>query len=580
MAIGTTSASAGMNETRRQRLERLWSMLDQEAQSFMPHWQDLCQYIMPRRGRFYLSDTNRGERRNQKIIDSTATMAARTLRSGMHAGMTSPARPWMRITIPDPDLAEFAPVKNWLHIVTQRMLEVFLKSNMYNALPTIYGDEATFGTAACMLMEDEETVIRLYPFPVGSYRLSQGDTGRVDTFMREYRMTVRQVVQRFGRYRPRSGSPDWSGISSTIKNLWDQGNLEAWLDVMHCVAPNEYYDPRLSARTKFKAFMSVYFEKGSNEKQFLRESGFDRFPILAPRWDLAAEDIYGTACPGMDALGDIRAIQLMHKRKAQAVEKKVNPPMTAPTSLRNSRPSILPGDTTYVDVREGQQGFKPAHTVDLQLNDLKEDIRDYQYRISRAYYEDLFLMLTMSDRREITAREVEERHEEKLLMLGPTLERNDSELYKPAIDLTFPIMVARGMIPPAPQEIENTELRVEYLSIMAQAQKMIGLGSIERFGTFVAALGEVNPEVFDKVNTDEMVDEYHDRMGLPPRLIRTDDQAEAIRARRAQQQAQQAQAAAMKDAAAAVNSLSKADTEGDNVLTGLARNTDQELLPL
>lgn len=578
MAIGTTSGP--QIETKRERLNSLWSQLDLEAQSFWTHWQDLCQYILPRRGRFFLSDNNKGDRRNRLIIDSTATIACRTLKSGMHAGMTSPARPWMRLTVPDPDLAEFRPVKDWLHIVTQRMLEVFLKSNVYNALPVIYGDESTFGTAACAVLDDPQTVIRCYPFPVGTYRISQDHSGRVNTFMREYRMTVRQVVERFGKLDEKSGSADWSNISTTVKNLWEQGNREAWLDVMHALVPNYEFDPNRHT-IRFKKFTSYYYEKGSSEKQFLSVGGFDNFPILTPRWDLAAEDVYGTSCPGMDALGDIRAIQLMHKRKAQAVEKMVNPPMTAPTSLRNSRPSILPGDTTYVDVREGQQGFKPAHTMDaFRVNELKEDIRDHQYRISRAYFEDLFLMLSMSDRREITAREVDERHEEKLLQLGPTLERNDSELYKPLIDLTYAAMERRNMIPPAPEEIQGMEIKVEYLSIMAQAQKMVGLASIERFGTFVAALGEVNPDVFDKVNTDEMVDEYHDRMGLPPRIIRTEEEAAGIRQARQQQQERLARAEAMQKQADAVNKLSKADTEGDNVLTGLARNTDQETLPL
>jgi hypothetical protein len=578
MAIGTDSGSLAQFESKRTRLNRLWGALDTEAQTFTPHWQDLCQYILPRRGRFYLTDNNRGDRRNTKIIDSTATMAVRTLKSGMHAGMTSPARPWMRLTVPDPDLAEFRPVKEWLHIVTTRMLEVFLKSNVYNILPTIYGDEATFGTAACAFMRDPKTVVRGYPFPVGSYRLALDDTGRVDTFMREYRMTVRQIVQRFGKTRERSGSPDWSPISSVVKTLWDRGNFEEWVDVMHTVYPNPMYDPNRET-FKFKQWSSCYYERGGSEEKYLREGGHNMFPILAPRWDVAAEDIYGTDCPGMTALGDIRAIQLMHKRKSQAVEKMVNPPMTAPTSLRNSRPSILPGDTTYVDVREGQQGFKPAHTVDPKVMELKEDIRDYQARISRAFFEDLFLMLSMSDRREITAREVDERHEEKLLMLGPTLERNDSELYKPMIDLTFPAMVDAGMIPEAPQEIEGMELKVEYISIMAQAQKMVGLASIERFGNFVAAIGEVNPEVFDKVNTDEMVDEYHDRMGLPPRLIRTDDEAESIRQRRAEAAQQQAAAENARAMADAANKASKADTSGKNLLTDLGQ-AQEETLPL
>jgi len=108
-------------QTKRQKYETLRGQLDLERSSFTAHWRDLSDYILPRRSRFTLSDVNRGERKNKNIIDSTATLAARTLRSGMMAGITSPARPWFRLTTPDPEMAEFGPVRGWLDQVQNRM---------------------------------------------------------------------------------------------------------------------------------------------------------------------------------------------------------------------------------------------------------------------------------------------------------------------------------------------------------------------------------------------------------------------------------------------------------------------------
>ena len=48
----------------------------------------------------------------------------------------------------------------------------------------------------------------------------------------------------------------------------------------------------------------------------------------------------------MDALGDIKQLQLEQKRKAQAIDKNVNPPMIADPSMKNEPASLLPGAVT------------------------------------------------------------------------------------------------------------------------------------------------------------------------------------------------------------------------------------------
>ena len=559
----------------REGLEVLRSQLDIERLSFQSHYRDLADYILPRRPRFTMSDVNRGERRNQKIIDSTATMAARTLRSGMMAGLTSPARPWFRLSTPDPDLAEFGAVKEWLHAVTERMATIFLRSNIYNVLPICYSDIGVFGTHAMIIEEDMDTVIRAYPFPVYSYYLANDHKLKVNVFMREFRMTVRQIVQAFGT-KDGYGKPDWSNISIYVKNLYDRGQYEAWVDVVHAIRPNENYDPK-KIQAKYKKFSSCYYERGVSgltganymgyeQDKFLRESGFDRFPVLAPRWEVTGEDVYGTNCPGMEALGDIKALQTMQKRKAQGIEKMINPPMVGPSSLRNSKASILPGDITYTDEREGTKGFRPAHEINIRVSELLGDIQDHQQRIKRCFFEDLFLMMSQSDRRQITATEIDERKEEKLLALGPVLEQLNQDLNDPLIDNVFDFMNAQGLLPPPPQELHGVDLKVEYISIMAQAQKLIGIGSVDRFSGFIANAAPIMPSILDKVDGDQLVTHYGDLLSIKPGIIRTEDETNAIRAQKAQQMQAQQMAQNIPQAASAVKSLADSNLDGDSAL--------------
>lgn len=562
---------------RRRRYEILRSQMYDERSSFIGHWTDLGNYILPRRPRFTISDRNRGDRRNQKIIDSTATLAARTLRSGMMSGVTSPARPWFRLTTNDQKLAESGDVKIWLNEVTELMRTVFLRSNVYNTLPIVYGDLGVFGTAA-MLIEEDFTgdIIRTYAFPVGSYMLGNDDKLQVRVFMRDFMMTVRQIVEKFGR-QP-DGKIDWTNISDTVKQAWEENKPESWVSVTHVIAGNDEYQIG-SPVNKRKRYRSCYYERGivdssdqytgSVAEKFLSESGYDYFPVLAPRWEIVGEDVYGVDCPGMSSLGDVKQLQLGEKRIMQAIEKMVNPPMVGPTSLKKSAPSILPSDITYVDERDGVKGFRPAHEVNPRIAELEEKQEQVRFRIRRAFFEDLFLMLASTDRRQITAREVQERHEEKLLALGPVLEQLNQDLLDPLIDITFDIMVSKGLIPEPPETIQGDNLKVEYISVMAQAQKLSDVAGLERFGMMVGDMVKAtgDPTVIDKIDMDQFVDVYSDRLGVPPDVVRSDEAVADLRAQRANAQKQQAAIENARQVTGAVKDLAETDLEKDSALS-------------
>lgn len=563
----------------RWKLEQLRGQLMTERSSFLSHWNDLGRFILPRRPRFFVTDGDRGNRRNHSIVDSTAGLAARTLRSGMMSGITSPARPWFRLSTSDPDLDEKDSVKEWLYMVTTRMSDIFLRSNIYNALPTVYGDMSIFGTAAVLIEEDYEQVIRAYPFAIGSYYLITDPRGKVNGFMRDFRMTVRQIVEKFGMQNG-SDKINWDNISELVKDQWNNNNSEQWMEVSQSILPNPDWDPQRLA-SKYKKYRSCYWERGTTTGQItvdiaynkmLSDRGYDSFRVLAPRWEVTGEDIYGTYCPGMEALGDIMQLQMMERRGMQALEKMINPPMVGPSSLRTQKSSILPGDITYLDVREGTQSFAPAFQINPNFDQLEKKEMQIRQRISKAMFEDLFLMLSESDRREITAREIDERHEEKLLALGPVLEQLNQDLLDPLVEITFESMVKQRRVPPAPPELHGMQLRVEYTSIMAQAQKLLGIAGLERFSGFVGNVRTTteDPSVLDKVDTDELIDKYGEMTGIPPGIVRDQEKVDAIREQRAKQQQAQQQAEQAAQAADAAQKLSKADMSGDTALTRLA----------
>jgi hypothetical protein len=356
-------------------------------------------------------------------------------------------------------------------------------------------------------------------------------------------------------------------VSNTVKNLHDRGSLDTWVTLVHAIEPRVDRDPRMKD-AKNMPFKSVYFELGSDQGKYLRESGFKVFRGLVPRWSVTGGDIYGSS-PGMEALGDIKQLQHQQLRKAQAIDYMTKPPLQLPSSMKNREVDMLPGGATYVDMANPQGGVKSLFEVRLELNHLLADIQDVRVRINQSFYTDLFLMLANSNRTNMTATEVAERHEEKLLMLGPVLERLHNELLDPLIEITFSRMIEAGMVPPPPEELQGVDLNVQYVSMLAQAQRAVATNGIDRFVGNLGAVANFKPDVLDKFDSDKWADAYSDMLGIDPELIVSNERVAMIRKSRAdaaaaaQQQAQNAQAAAT------AKDLASAKTGEDSALTNV-----------
>jgi hypothetical protein len=543
----------------RDHFNRRYSSMEDERTSFLPLWQDISDHVRPKSARINITqDNSKGRRADIRIVDPTATLASRTLRSGLMAGLTSPARPWFKLTTPDPDMAEHGAAKTWLYEVETVMRAVFTKSNFYQVLPMVYGDQGDFGTAAMSVLEDDKNVVRFNHFQIGAYLLAVNQYNRCDTIYRRFPMTVRNLVKRFGI----------ENVSPTVKGMWAAQQYETEIDVCHCVEPNTDRD-KFSVMAEHKPFRSVYFEWGADQGLFLDKSGFDEFPVMAPRWDLYDDSVYGTASPGIDSLGTIRALQLTDKRRMQAVDWHVRPHLIADESLRTQACNFVPdGGITFINglAQQAHAGLRPVREIkpDLQgISAIKEELQQF---IKRGYFEDMMQMLAQSDNPKMTAREIEERHSEKVLILGPVMERDNDEIFDPCIERVFGICHRKGMFPPPPEMLKGQNLKIEYTSILAQAQKLLGTANIEKVSQFTGMMAGMDPKALDKFDVDEAIDTYAEMHGINPNIIRTADQVKGLREARAAKEkatAMAQMAKPMKEAAQGAKALG--ETDGGNV---------------
>jgi hypothetical protein len=568
--------------TRKTLILQRWYALKNERSSWIAEWKDISNVLLPRAGRFFVEDRNRGNRRNQNIFDSTATKSLRVLGAGLMAGATSPARPWIVLKTPYDDLNKKQAVKVWCADVTKLILDVFNRSNVYRSLHQMYEEIGAFGTAVSIVMHDYNDVMRMYPLTAGEYAISTNHRGEVDTLYREFQKTVAQLVKEFG----------YENVSDDSKRMYDMGNLDVWRTVIHAIEPNEDRDPSKSDARNM-AWTSTYLEiGGSSDSQqtsnmgttggsqaTLSISGFKKFRVVAPRWSTFGGDIYGNS-PAMDALGDIRQLQHEQLRKGQAIDFMTKPPIQVPTSLKNHDMDTLPGGISYVDSVQQGGGIRTAFEVQLPLQYLLQDIEDVRQRIRSAFYEDLFLMLANNTNANMTATEVAELHEEKMLMLGPVIERLHDELLKPLVESAFDIVVEAGLLPPPPPELGGVQLQVEFVSILAQAQKQIGTNAVDKLTMAIGGIVQLQMTaqqpvtVLDNFDIDGWYESYSDMLGTDPTLNVDPDQRDQQRQARAKAQQQAAQQAAMQQAAETAKTAASAPTQGggSNMLSDVMSN--------
>lgn len=507
--------------------EKRRSALRSERSYFDTEWAQIARFIRPRRAR---SIGEKGQaqdknRRSTSILNTTGTIASRTLKSGMQSGVSSPARPWFRLSTGDDDLDQNGDVKEYLATVSRRMAAVFQRSNIYNNLHTGYGDLGDFGTSVMMIDENFEDVIRCHTYSPGSYMLATDGDGRVSTMYREFSLTVLAMMQRWG-----------DRCSDTVRRMYDSGSLDTFIEITEAVEPN-MQQVRDMPGPRGSPFLRVYFETTSDQDRLLECRGCHEFPGCTPRWEVRDDDVYGYG-PGLEALDDVIGLQTMEVRKQIIVDKMATPPtqggpMTTKVSHRAGGHTFTPdGGAT-----PGGKTIHPLYEMSGQgLQAVAAEILRSEKRINDAYFYDLFLMFAQTDRREITAREVDERHEEKLLALGPVLERLHNENLDPAITRTYNIMNRAGILPKPPEKLVGSEIKVQFISTLAQAQRAVAIGGIENMARFVGGLVGVFPSVVDKFDADQAVDEYADATGIPPGVILSDDKVAAIRADKAKQE--------------------------------------------
>lgn len=518
-------------QTLRGHLEaKLVSLRSWRQSWWTQNWSDLAQYIEPRRSIWLTQSTGgtpspnnmtRGKPINNAIVDPTATFAVRICSGGLMSGLASPSRPWFKVVPSLRNIELDDDGRQWIDEVESRIYNILANSNFYNSFAQECEDLVVFGTAPVIIYEDETDVLRCYNPTIGEYFLSSGATMRINGLHRMFVMTVEQIVDFFGT----------DNLSEDVKKLWQAkgASLQTERIIAHSIEPNFGIQESNAGKLPGKyTWREVYWLWGSSSERPLAMNGYMEQPFTAGRWSIQSNDAYGRS-PGMDVLPDVIQLQVETMRKAEAIEKMVRPPLLADIQLKNQPSSILPGHVTYVSNLGSGGGMRPVYDVNPNIDHLAQDLMMIQNRIRNGFFNDLFLMLEQSGSDRMTAYEVAQKMQEKLQVLGPVIEGLLTESLKPKLKRIFGIMQRRGMLPPPPPSVQGMPIDVQFVSILALAQKAAATGGLERIAALIGNMVPVFPEAKALLNSDIFVREMNNLLGNPQKILNSPDQVAKTR---------------------------------------------------
>ena len=540
------------------RYQRNWKALDRQFDLWKDIYVEVADYIALGRGRFM----DRGELPNQrtraaqKVINATATDALHMLGSGLHGGLSSPARPWFQLQFSDPRMNRYRLAREWLDECEKIMYAHMKRSNFYGIVHLVYEEIAGFGTGS-LLVDAVASGLMFRYFTAGDYRFVVGDDNLTSQWYRKFRMQACSVVSLFGE----------EAITEKVKNLLKSNPYE-WVNLIHVIEPNAAHDPE---KLDSKPINSIYFEAAENERR-LSTAGYYEMPAVTPRWQALSNESYGWG-PGLEALGLAKSVQRKEKQKFMASDKSIDPPLAVPPSMKDRMLDLSPGAKNIYEPREGEP--KPLVNVDLSaLAYYDNSIDRLEQRIRSMFFNDLFLIISQKDTR-MTATEVLARNEEKMLMIGPTIERLEYEFLDPIVARVFNILMRQGRLPQPPADIHNAEYEIEYISVLAQAQKLVNQQTMDSYLITAERVAAMAPESLVKTNWDKFLEEKADVVSLPAKLLRSGEEVDEIRAAEQARLAQVEELAQTEAEYGNLKTLSETQTGGgSNALVDLQQSLE------
>lgn len=539
------------------RFERLKS----ERSTWDSIWQEIADYVFPRKGGIISKDYTPNNGRDAQLYDTTAKVSLERAVAGYMSWTTPKSQPWAEFT---PVLAqrESDATKNWLRDCSKLAAEYIANSNFYSQRHEYLFDLWGFGTGCLFSQVTPAGKTRFEKIKMGSFVFECDPDGRANVLMRDMEFNAEQAKAKFGeKDLPKCVTDELASSDPTKKKF----------TFLHVVEPRDPKDrsaggyPEGQGR---KAFLSAYVEKES--KQIVEMGGFDSFPFHIGRfqeWDAidAGSNVWGYG-PGFTLLPEARQLNFAQQMADIFTEKGVFPPLYVPDTFDTPKTG-----SRAVNYYPSGSGPEAVFTVPTSGHGeaWKIFFERLNFRVRNIHeicYLDMFQMFSMNaaNNREMTAFEAAQLAGEKLNAINPAFDRDTTEVIEPMMIRLFEQWAEYNMLPAPPPEaiaaIQGGIAHVPNPTVTMTSRLALAIRKLtgQTHDTEIAKvmqLATVAPEVLDNVDLDYYARESARLGGCDPKLLKDPKVVEQIRQARAQQQQAMMAAQVAKDGSQAVKNV-------------------------
>ena len=498
---------------------------------FETHWREIAERILPRSDHFRVN-RNPGDKHTEKIFDATANLALERFAAAMESMLTPRTQQWHRLACLDEELNENAEVRKYLDELTEILFKVRYspRSNFASQTYEHYMSLGAFGTGGVFVDDLIGKGIRYRHVHLSEMFIAENHQGIIDTVHRRFKMTVRQMAQRFGE----------KSLTEAQQRALEK-NPETEFELIHSVSPNDDID---STKKTYKGMPIWSCYVNLDDRSIISEGGYTSMPYAVGRYVTGPKEIYGRS-PAMTVLPDIKMLNEMSKTVIRAAHKAIDPPLLLQEDGALTAFDLRPGAINFGGVDE--QGRQVVHPLQTGARvDIGDEMMDQRRKlINDAFLVTLFQILV--DSPQMTATEAMLRAQEKGALLAPSMGRQQSEFLGPLIERELDILARAGVLPPMPDVLIKAGgmVDVEYQSPLNKAQRAEEGVAIMNTLQAITPLAQINPGVMDVFDPIAIARELAEINGVPAKVIRTEDDMAALKAQQAQAaQAQQLLAAA------------------------------------
>jgi hypothetical protein len=507
------------------------SSLKDSRRNWEDQWQSVGDLMSPNRGDF-VALRSAGERKREKIFDSTPQRALTRFSSAMHNLLTPSTQNWFELQLVQDILNQEKEVQLWLEEVTKIVMRAFSRpnNNFHPSMHEYFLDLGAFGTGVMFVRDIPGEGPYFMTFPLYDCYLAKNDTGRIDTIFRLYEHTAKELIESFGE----------ENLPEKVLKAKESNKIYDKFACCHVVKPTATF--KEPPQNRFP-WTSIYLMP--DEKALINVGGFNEFPFICSRWERNSLETYGRG-PGAEALADVKMLNEMEKTYLKALQKMVDPPLMVPDDGFINPVRTTPGGLNYYRTGLGRDERIFPLPMMQRLDYADNKMNQVRDSINKAFYLDLVELpgptAQDGDVLRFTATEIQARQRDRMQILGPLVSRQEIELLGPMIGRVVNVMLENNMLPQPPEIImEQKEFKIEYRNPISIAMRGYELNSISQLIQFLAPMAQIDPTVMQRLDISRIAKLGAEVLRTPPSVVKDEALFKAEMEAQQQQQAMMAQ---------------------------------------